>query len=35
VPEIKGNLEKFQTLPIGAEAKRKILHDNAARLFPV
>jgi len=35
VPEIKGNLEKFHALPIGAEAKRKILYDNAARLFPV
>jgi predicted TIM-barrel fold metal-dependent hydrolase len=34
VPEIKGNIEKFHALPIGAEAKRKILYDNAARLFP-
>jgi predicted TIM-barrel fold metal-dependent hydrolase len=34
VPEIKGNLEKFHALPIAAEAKRKILYDNAARLFP-
>jgi predicted TIM-barrel fold metal-dependent hydrolase len=34
VPEIKGNLEKFAALPIGEEAKRKILYDNAARLFP-
>jgi len=34
VPEIKGNIEKFNALPIGAAAKRKILYDNAARLFP-
>src|SRR6266849_4071341 len=34
VPEIKGNIEKFNALPIAAEAKRKILYDNAARLFP-
>jgi predicted TIM-barrel fold metal-dependent hydrolase len=34
VPEIKGNIEKFLALPIGADAKRKVLYDNAARLFP-
>lgn len=34
VPEIKGNIEKFLALPIGPPAKRKILYDNAARLFP-
>ena len=34
VPEIKGNMEKFLALPISAETKRKILYDNAARLFP-
>jgi len=34
VPEIKGNIEKFNALPIGDAAKRKILYDNAARLFP-
>jgi len=34
VPEIKGNTEKFNALPIRDEAKRKILYDNAARLFP-
>ena len=34
VPEIRGNIEKFHALSIGAEAKRKILYDNAARLFP-
>ncbi len=35
VPEIKGNVEKFNALPIADDAKRKILYDNAARLFPV
>ena len=34
VPAIKGNIEKFDALPIEAAAKRKILYDNAARLFP-
>ncbi len=34
VLEIKGNIEKFNALPIRGEAKRRILHDNAARLFP-
>jgi predicted TIM-barrel fold metal-dependent hydrolase len=34
VPEIKGRIEKCNALPIRDEAKRKILHDNAARLFP-
>jgi uncharacterized protein len=34
VPEIKGNIEKFHALPIGAEAKRKVLYDNSAKLFP-
>jgi predicted TIM-barrel fold metal-dependent hydrolase len=34
VPDIKGNMEKFDALPIGPLAKRKILYDNAARLFP-
>ncbi|HXZ13543.1 MAG TPA: amidohydrolase family protein [Candidatus Sulfotelmatobacter sp.] len=34
VPEIQGNLEKFQALLIGEAAKRKILYDNAAKLFP-
>jgi predicted TIM-barrel fold metal-dependent hydrolase len=34
VPEIKGNIEKFHALPIRDQAKRKILYDNAARLFP-
>jgi uncharacterized protein len=34
VPQIKGNMDKFMGLPIGEESKRKILYDNAARLFP-
>jgi uncharacterized protein len=34
VPAIKGNIEKFNALPIGAAAKRKILYSNAAQLFP-
>ena len=34
VPEIELNLQTFRELPIREEAKRKILYDNAARLFP-
>ena len=34
VPEIKGNMEKFHALPLREDVKRKILYDNAARLFP-
>jgi hypothetical protein len=34
VHEMKINIEKFQALPIREEVKRKILYDNAARLFP-
>jgi uncharacterized protein len=34
VPGVRGNIEKFRALPISAEAQRKILYDNAARLFP-
>ncbi len=34
VATLQGGLKKFHALPIGAEAKRKILYDNAARLFP-
>lgn len=34
VPQIKGNIEKFNGLPISEVAKSKILYDNAARLFP-
>lgn len=35
VPEVRGNIEKFLALPLPEEAQRKILYDNAARLFPV
>src|SRR5271169_4119109 len=34
VPEIKGNIDKFMALPISEAARRKILYDNAARMFP-
>jgi predicted TIM-barrel fold metal-dependent hydrolase len=34
VPEIKRNLEIFNALPLNDSVKRKILYDNAARLFP-
>jgi hypothetical protein len=34
VPEIKDNIEKVNALPMRDEAKWKILHDHAARLFP-
>jgi predicted TIM-barrel fold metal-dependent hydrolase len=32
---MRKNVEQFLDLPIGEDAKRKILHDNAARLFPI
>ncbi len=35
VPDVRGNIEKFLALPISEAARRKILYDNAARLFPV
>ena len=35
VPDIPGNIEKFMALPIADGTRRKILYDNAARLFPV
>jgi predicted TIM-barrel fold metal-dependent hydrolase len=35
VPEIRGNIDKFMALPISEAARRKILYDNAARMFPV
>lgn len=35
VPDVRGNIEKFQALPISDAAKSKILYDNSARLFPV
>ncbi len=34
VPGVRGNIEKFRSLPISVEAQQKILYDNAARLFP-
>jgi uncharacterized protein len=33
VPGIAANIRRFEALPLSAEAKRKILYDNAARLF--
>jgi hypothetical protein len=35
VPEIRRNLEQFAGLPLSEATRRKILYDNAARLFPV
>ena len=35
VPEMEANLKKFRELPIREDAKRKVLYDNAARLFPL
>ncbi len=35
VPDVRGNIEQFLALPITEAARRKILYDNAARLFPV
>jgi uncharacterized protein len=34
VRSIRGNIEKFLALPLSEVARRKILYDNAARLFP-
>ncbi len=34
VPGVRGNIEKFRALPISQAAQKKILYDNAARLFP-
>jgi uncharacterized protein len=34
VPDVAGNIRKFQALALSAAAQRKILYDNAARLFP-
>jgi predicted TIM-barrel fold metal-dependent hydrolase len=34
VPDVEGNIRKFRALPLSAEAQRKILYDNAARMFP-
>lgn len=35
VSTIRGNIDKFCSLPISEAAQRKILYDNAAHLFPV
>jgi len=35
VPDVKGNIEKFMAVPISDASRRKILYDNATRLFPV
>jgi predicted TIM-barrel fold metal-dependent hydrolase len=35
VPDVRGNIEKFVALPLSEATRRKILYDNAARLFPV
>jgi len=35
VPDMRGNIEKFLALPLSEAAQRKILYDNAARLFPI
>ncbi len=35
VPDVRGNIEKFMALPIAEPARRKILYENAARLFPL
>jgi uncharacterized protein len=34
VPAMRGNIEAFRALPISEPAQRKILYENAARLFP-
>ncbi len=34
VPDVRTNIEKFLALPLSEAAQRKILYDNAARLFP-
>jgi len=35
VPDVKGNIEKFMAVPMSDATRRKILYNNAARLFPV
>jgi hypothetical protein len=35
VPDVRGNIEKFMAVPLSDAARRQILYDNAARLFPV
>ena len=34
VPDLRGNIEKFLSLPLSDAARSKILYQNAARLFP-
>jgi len=34
VNDLRKNIEAFEALPLSPEARRKILYDNAARLFP-
>ncbi|MCL6481878.1 MAG: amidohydrolase family protein, partial [Firmicutes bacterium] len=34
VPDVRGNIDRFLALPISPAAQRKILYENAARLFP-
>ena len=34
VPDVPGNIAKFMALPLSEKARRKILYENAARLFP-
>lgn len=34
VASMRGNVQQFLALPLSDEAKRKILYDNAAKLFP-
>ena len=33
VPGMRANVERFCQLPLSAEAKQRILYDNAAQLF--
>jgi hypothetical protein len=35
VPDVRGNIDKFMAVPLSDAARRKILYDNAAKLFPV
>jgi uncharacterized protein len=35
VPAIRGNIDEFLALPLAEPARRKILYENAARLFPL
>lgn len=34
VADVSGNIEKFRALPLRPQVQRKILRENAARLFP-